>query len=98
MAVADVLARGVPEHITSGATTVAEEVTMSVGMDALNERITLSKFGYSVSLLTLVGAAPQGKFLIDHCKEKDVDVSGVRVSYKYLTSTSIVLIRTGGER
>jgi sugar/nucleoside kinase (ribokinase family) len=98
MAVADILARGVPNEIVGGATTVAEEVTMSVGGDALNEAITLSKLGHSVMLMTLVGADPQGKFLLEQCKTNGVNVAGVTVSHRYPTSTSIVLIRPDGER
>ncbi|HUB70217.1 MAG TPA: sugar kinase [Acidimicrobiales bacterium] len=98
MSVVDVLARGVTDVPHDGSTVFVERVSMSAGGDALNQAIILSRFGHAVSLMTLVGDDPQGRFLLGECAKSGVDVRGVTISRQFPTSTTVVLVGKDGER
>lgn len=98
MSVVDILATGVTELPEPGTTSMIRGVSLSIGGDALNEAAIIRRLGHSVGLITAVGDDACGAYIRHECEANGIDVSGIHVNSRYVTSASIVLIQEDGER
>ncbi|MCF8020041.1 MAG: sugar kinase [Vallitaleaceae bacterium] len=75
-----------------------ENIAMTIGGDAINEAIIISRLGYSTALMSLLGNDPAGKFVLEACVKNNIDISGILVSDDIDTSINIGLVTEDGER
>lgn len=75
-----------------------DDISMTVGGDALNEATVLARLGYRTRLVTMVGSDPAGDFILRHCKETGIDAGYLKVRGDVSTSINIPLIMPDGQR
>ena len=75
-----------------------EQIAMTIGGDAINESTIISRLGYKVSLLSMVGNDVVGDFIIDHCKKNNIEFTGVLIKDGINTSINVGLVTDDGER
>ncbi|MGD1819102.1 MAG: carbohydrate kinase family protein [Pleomorphochaeta sp.] len=75
-----------------------EQISMTIGGDAINEATILSTLGKNVELISLVGNDVIGNFIINHCKNKNIDISNLKIRNDINTSINIGLVTEDGER
>lgn len=96
--VADIILNPVDAHIFEKDAVRINTIKYASGGDALNVAINLAKLGIEASICGMVGNDPSGRFLVDEAKGFGVETSGVIISDKYSTSTSVVLTESNGCR
>lgn len=74
------------------------EIGLVPGGDAVNQALTLSKFGMQAGVAACVGQDDLGSVLIGHLKKAGVDTSCLRVRKEERTTAAIVLVGADGER
>lgn len=97
-AIIDVLVRPVSEEVFHTGSYPAEDISMSVGADALNEATILSRMGKRVRLETVIGKDKAGKYIIDHCKENGIEVEDSCIQEDLTTGINVVLVKEDGTR
>lgn len=75
-----------------------DDISMTVGGDALNEAVILSRLGYRTRLVTMVGSDPAGDFIKRFCKKHQVDTDYITVREDVSTSINIPFIMPDGQR
>lgn len=75
-----------------------ENVSMSIGGDAANEAMILSRLGNRVKIVCATGNDSLGDTLKEQLFEQQVDISEIKTYKDANTSTAIVLISSNGER
>lgn len=75
----------------------AENIRMSLGADALNEALVLSKLGMDVRLETVVGDDFAGRFIVEQCRERGIVIEQRQIR-KIPTGINVVLVGEDGER
>ena len=74
-----------------------DDITLSLGGDALNEAILLSKMNKNVELVTLLGNDDAGKFIQKKCIENKITLNNeLRDDLK--TGINVVLVKEDGSR
>ena len=96
--VADIIINPVDPSIFEKDSVRINTIKYASGGDALNVAINLANLGIKSSICGMVGNDPSGKFLVDEANRFGVETSGVIISDKYSTSTSIVLTESNGAR
>jgi len=96
--VCDVPLRPVPASIFTQDRCRIDDPVWSVGGDAANVAITLSKLGGKAFLTSLVGKDMYGEFLMKRLREEGVDITGLRVHPSAGSGLTHILIEPGGER
>jgi sugar/nucleoside kinase (ribokinase family) len=95
--VADVFAWPVDAMPVPGSLALTQGTGVRAGGCALNTATVLARFGVDVTLAGVVGNDMFGAFLADTIAARDLDAHIVRSTH-YPTSTSLVLVRSDGER
>ncbi len=96
--VGDFLAKpveGIPER---GKLTLVEKTELHIGGCATNTGIVLKKLGVDVSIVGKVGNDNLGKFIINKLKEEGINTEYIKISEKFTTSGTSVLVHSDGER
>lgn len=75
-----------------------EQISMTIGGDAINEATILSRLGKKVALMSMVGKDAVGSFILESCKKNGVDAAGVKVKEQIDTSINVGLVTADGER
>ncbi len=96
--VADVIVKGVTHLPRSGDVCVIDSVNLKTGGCALNCAVVLDRLGAEVGLFGLVGADPQGRFLLDQIGGTGIRAAGVKVCSDTPTTTAIIVVGEDGER
>ena len=96
--VADIIINPVDSSIFEKDSVRINTIKYTSGGDALNVAINLANLGIKTSICGEVGNDLSGKFLIDEASRFGVETSGVIISDKYSTSTSVVLTESNGAR
>jgi len=96
--VCDIPLRPVPASIFSQDHCRIETPVWSIGGDAANVAVALSKLGAKAAFTGLAGKDVYGEFLSRSLKEAGVDIRGLREHPSLGTGISHVLIEDGGER
>ncbi len=97
LTVCDILVKPVtPELFERDSTPV--KMAFKPGGDACNVALNAAALGMRTGLVTVLGGDANGALLTRQLLEQGVDVSGVKTSSRFPTSTSIVLVEPSGER
>lgn len=96
--VADVIAKGVKRIPEKGVADFIDSVTLKTGGCALTCAVVMDRLVADVALFGLVGADPQGKFILDAIGGSGIDLRGVRQSSRIATTTSVIVTDAQGER
>lgn len=75
-----------------------EQISMTIGGDAINEATVISRLGHCSALVSMVGDDAVGDFIIRHCRENGIDFSGVKIKDGIDTSINVGLVTEDGER
>lgn len=97
-AIIDILVRPADEEVFRTGSFPADEIIMSPGADALNETVVLAALGIKVRLETIIGNDRAGKFILEYCREKKIELPEDCTREKISTGINIVLIDRTGER
>lgn len=76
----------------------AEQVSASVGGDAANESIILSRLGHSVQLMCGIARDGVGGFISSYMDSNQVDMTPSVVSEKGESAINVIVIQNNGER
>jgi len=98
LVVCDIPLRPVPASIFSRDNCHIEAPVWSIGGDAANVAVALSKLGALTAFTGLVGKDAYGEFVSRSLKEAGVDIRGLREDPCKGTGISHILIEGGGER
>lgn len=96
--VADVIAHPVDELPKQGSLEVVGEIDLRGGGCALNTASALVKLGLRAAVAGKVGADPFGDFLLGLADERGVDRRALVRDAAAPTSTTVVLVSSGGEQ
>ena len=96
--VADVIVEKVLRYPEKGVLEPVNSITMHNGGNAMTAAINLKKLGVQSYMVGMVGDDMFGQFLSSKLKEASVDTSGLCVSDKTQTSSSVLMIDNAGER
>lgn len=97
-AVVDIPLRPVDKNIFDIESYPLDCIRMTVGGDAINEAIIISRLGHCCALMSLVGDDPAGLYIINCCKQEGVDTKSLNVKANVDTSINIGLVAADGER
>ncbi len=75
-----------------------EQISMTIGGDAINEATIMSRLGHKIGLMSMVGKDAVGNFIIEHCQKNGIDYSGVKRKEGVDTSINVGLVTADGER
>lgn len=70
-----------------------QQISMTIGGDAINEATIMSRLGHKIGLMSMVG-----NFIIEHCEKNGIDYSGIKVREGIDTSINVGLVTADGER
>lgn len=97
-AIVDVPLQPVDRNIFDSESYPLEQISMTIGGDAINESTIISRLGGRVGLLSLVGNDAVGDYIIRHCDREGIDREGVRRADGVDTSINVGLVTADGER
>ncbi len=75
-----------------------QQISMTIGGDAINEATIMSRLGHRIGLMSMVGKDAVGNFIIEHCEKNGIDYSGIKVREGIDTSINVGLVTADGER
>lgn len=75
-----------------------QQISMTIGGDAINEATIMSRLGHKIGLMSMVGRDAVGNFIIEHCEKNGIGYSGIRVREGIDTSINVGLVTADGER
>lgn len=76
----------------------AEQVSVSIGGDAANESIILSRLGHNVQIMCGIGQDDVGSFIRNVLEKNGVDLTPAVVSEEGDSAVNVIVIRENGER
>lgn len=75
-----------------------EQISMTIGGDAINEATIMTRLGHKIGLVSMVGKDAVGNFIVEHCEKNGIDYSGVKQKQGIDTSINVGLVTADGER
>lgn len=75
-----------------------QQISMTIGGDAINEATIMSRLGHRIGLMSMVGRDAVGNVIIEHCEKNGIDYSGIKVREGIDTSINVGLVTADGER
>lgn len=75
-----------------------QQISMTIGGDAINEATIMSRLGHKIGLMSMVGKDAVGNFIIEHCEKNGIDYLGIKVREGIDTSINVGLVTADGER
>ncbi len=96
--VADIWGRPVDEWPRRGTLGVIDEISIGVGGCAANSGTDLARLGVDVAVMGCLGEDPFADFVLERLSGDNIDVSGITRTTAAGTSSTLVLIDSGGER
>ena len=97
-AIVDILLQPVSKNIFDTESYPLEKIVMTIGGDAINEAIIMSRLGCKTALMSKIGTDPAGRFIEDACNESNIDHESLRVDTHVDTSINVGLVTETGER
>lgn len=94
----DALVEGMDEAMLRAGSSPAQRIRLGFGGDALNEAVTLRRFGADVDLVSKIGRDSAGDMVLDFCRANDLPIERIAREEGLSTSMNIVLIDHLGER
>ncbi|WP_205946369.1 carbohydrate kinase family protein [Floccifex porci] len=95
--VVDILVHPCDETVFETGSYPCENISMSVGGDALNEATILSSFGKEVEWITTLKDDDAGRYILSHCQKMGIDIYN-SCFRDYDTAINVVLIKKDGSR
>lgn len=96
--VGDFLAKPVESIPERGKLTLVDKTELHIGGCATNTGIVLKRLGIDVTIVGKVGNDNLGKFIINKLKEEGINTEYIKISEKFTTSGTSVLVHPDGER
>ena len=75
-----------------------EQISMTIGGDAINEATIISRLGHKAGLMSMVGRDAVGQFILEHCQKNGINTDGMKVRDGIDTSINVGLVTSDGER
>jgi sugar/nucleoside kinase (ribokinase family) len=75
-----------------------EQISMTIGGDAINEATIISRLGKKVGLISLIGKDAVGNYILEHCKNNSIDITSMKMRDGVDTSINVGLVTSDGER
>lgn len=97
-AVVDIPLQPVDKNIFDVESYPIDNIEMTMGGDALNQSIIISRLGHNVSLMSRLGHDIPGTFIKDGCKKEGVNTDHLTVDKDVNTSINVGLVTKDGER
>lgn len=97
-AIVDIPLQPVSKNIFDSESYPLEQISMTIGGDAINESTILSRLGHTTGLMSMVGKDTVGNYIIEHCKKEGIDHIGIKQQENVDTSINIGLVTADGER
>lgn len=97
-AIVDVPLQPVDRDIFDSESYPLEQISMTIGGDAINESTIISRLGGTVGLISLVGNDAVGDYIVRHCEKEGIDCEGIRRVDGIDTSINVGLVTADGER
>lgn len=97
-AVVDIPLQPVDKNIFDFESYPLEQISMTIGGDAINEATIISRLGKKVGLVSLIGTDAVGNYILEHCNNNDVDISSMKIRDGIDTSINVGLVTADGER
>ncbi len=97
-AIVDVLLQPVSKDIFDHESYPLDQISMTIGGDAINESTIISRLGHKVGLMSMVGQDVVGTFILDHCRREGIDAAGICRRAGVDTSINVGLVTADGER
>lgn len=97
-ALVDCITRLNDQEQTSGRVHRARSISLSIGGDAVNESMVLSRLGHRVRLVCGVGDDIAGRLILSQMQDEGVDVSGVDARRDIVTPIANLMISEDGSR
>jgi sugar/nucleoside kinase (ribokinase family) len=94
----DALVEGMDEAMLHAGSSPAERIRLGFGGDALNEAVTLRRFGAEVDLVSKIGCDSAGDMVLNFCRSLELPTEWIAREEGLSTSMNIVLIDRAGER
>jgi sugar/nucleoside kinase (ribokinase family) len=96
--VGDFIAKPVETMPERGKLTFVEKTELHIGGCATNTGIVAKKLGVDVAIIGKVGNDNLGRFIINKLKEEGIDTEFIKISDRFTTSGTSVLVHSDGER
>ena len=77
-AVIDIPLQPVSKNIFDVESYPLQQISMTIGGDAINESTVISRLGHKTALATMVGDDAAGQYIIQHCQREGICVEGIR--------------------
>lgn len=97
-AIVDIPLRPVSRDIFDIESYPVDRIAMSVGGDAMNEATIISRLGFKTGIIACIGDDAAGQFILQSCKQDNIDVEGIKIDPAIDTSINIGLVTEDGER
>jgi sugar/nucleoside kinase (ribokinase family) len=97
-AIVDIPLQPVSKNIFDCESYPLEQISMTIGGDAINEATVLSRLGHKVGLVSMVGHDAVGNFILEHCEKNGINAEGIKIRDGIDTSINIGLVTADGER
>ena len=97
-AIVDILLQPVSKNIFDTESYPLDSIAMTIGGDAINEAVILSRLGHKTALMSMVGVDPAGAFVRDTCHKNGIDDRSLRTDPQVTTSINVGLVTQDGER
>lgn len=75
-----------------------QQISMTIGGDAINEATIITRLGHKVALMSMVGKDAVGNFIIEHCEKNGIDHTSIKIKEGIDTSINVGLVTSDGER
>lgn len=97
-AIVDIPLRPVSRDIFDIESYPIDDISMTVGGDAMNEATIISRLGFKTGIIAAIGDDAAGQFILRSCKKDNIDVEGITIDPSINTSMNIGLVTADGER
>lgn len=97
-AIVDIPLQPVSKNIFDIESYPLDKIAMTIGGDAINEATIISRLGYKVALMSRIGKDAVGDFIINACKNDNIDYCSLHVDPNIDTSINVGLVTEDGER
>lgn len=97
-AIVDIPLQPVDKNIFAIESCPVNRIAMTIGGDAINEATIISRLGHQTALMGMVGDDIVGQFVLEHCRQNNIDISHIKVRAGIDTSINIGLVTADGER
>lgn len=97
-AIVDLPLYPVGQHIFKQVSYPVDNIAMTIGGDAINEATIITRLGYKVSLMGMVGNDVAGQFICDFADKTGIITHDLNVKDDVVTSINVGLVTPDGER